>query len=176
MKITEFEIGLLFQTCTGQIWRCTDVGSRTILAIEIEPDRDTHWYQGPPYAVEEKVFDEIEIERCYRNHEEAVRQTLRDNSHPGYPMEVVRKMMNYKTKSLSPDPSTKYPHNRLLKIDRVNEQGDIFHPYGAEQSGQDWRILVYLPYTEKFSDIAETDFIRLRATTSEDYRRRKADS
>jgi len=41
--------------------RCTDIGTRVIVAIRIDdhPD-DPSWYNGPPYAVAESVFDEYD--------------------------------------------------------------------------------------------------------------------
>lgn len=65
MKIADFHIGMRFLTCTGQLWQCTDVGIRTILAIEFDPTRDEHWYNGPSYAVPEEIFDETSTRTCY---------------------------------------------------------------------------------------------------------------
>ena len=66
----------------GRRWRCTDIGMRTITAIRIDsinvdgtgpPSRRslTHaeadaegWFNGPPYAVAEVVFDEDDLEGC----------------------------------------------------------------------------------------------------------------
>jgi hypothetical protein len=45
-------------------WRCTDVGTRTIAAIKLDMDHDPSWYNGPPYAVAESVFDEDGFEGC----------------------------------------------------------------------------------------------------------------
>jgi hypothetical protein len=61
MKHSDFEIGTEFLTETGR-WRCTDVGKRTIAAIKLNHDDDPTWYNGPPYAVLEQVFDEYDIE------------------------------------------------------------------------------------------------------------------
>jgi hypothetical protein len=58
---SEFKIGCEFLMPTGVRWRCTDVGTRTILAIELEPGRDPSWLNGPPYAVAEVPFDEDAI-------------------------------------------------------------------------------------------------------------------
>jgi len=63
MKHSDFEIGLEFRTATGR-WRCTDVGTRTIAAIRLDLDQDPAWYNGPPYAAAEHVFDEDGIEDC----------------------------------------------------------------------------------------------------------------
>ena len=63
MKHSDFEIGTEFLTAVGR-WRCTDVGARTIAAIRLDLDHDPSWYNGPPYAVAEYVFDEDGIEDC----------------------------------------------------------------------------------------------------------------
>ena len=81
MKHDEFSIGTEFMTDTGQ-WRCTDVGTRTIAAIKISAVQVTHlaedgqltselvsddpsWFNGPPYAVAEFVFDEDSLVACW---------------------------------------------------------------------------------------------------------------
>ena len=81
MKHSEFKIGSIFY-CGGRTWRCTDIGTRTIVAIridrvEIGSDDPRHrrtisgreaeaegWFNGPPYAVAEHVFDENDLEGC----------------------------------------------------------------------------------------------------------------
>jgi hypothetical protein len=57
----DFAIGTEFLTETGQ-WRCTDIGTRTIIAIKIDEYDDASWYNGPPYAVVEHCFDEDSIQ------------------------------------------------------------------------------------------------------------------
>ena len=75
MKLQDFHIGREFWTETGP-WRCTDVGSRTICAIQLGPvdivrvgedgtescrrEADPTFLEGPPYGVVEHVFDEFE--------------------------------------------------------------------------------------------------------------------
>ena len=63
MKHSDFKIGTEFMTGAGR-WRCTDIGTRTIAAIRLDLDHDTNWYNGPPYAVAEMVFDEDGMEDC----------------------------------------------------------------------------------------------------------------
>lgn len=74
MKHEEFQIGKEFW-CGGRRWRCTDVGTRTIVAISMESHyiihggkrtetTDESWLAGPPYAVAEDVFDEHAIQGC----------------------------------------------------------------------------------------------------------------
>lgn len=47
MKHSDFYIGLEFLGRAGFQWRCTDVGTRTILAIQLDRE-DLNWNQGPP--------------------------------------------------------------------------------------------------------------------------------
>jgi hypothetical protein len=64
MKHTDFKIGLKFYTAT-RLWRCTDIGTRTVVAITlVDEAKDPSWYNGPPYAVVEHVFDENDLPGC----------------------------------------------------------------------------------------------------------------
>ena len=85
MTRDEFRIGLEFW-CGGKRWRCTDIGSRVVVAICLEAHEvievenpaeqwgkvqerpyitdDPSWLAGPPYAVVEHVFDESSIQGC----------------------------------------------------------------------------------------------------------------
>ena len=78
MNYSDFNIGLEFATATGQ-WRCTDIGTRTIIAINISDKTvltvddgltrnqkidASSWLNGPPYAVVEHVFDENDLGGC----------------------------------------------------------------------------------------------------------------
>jgi hypothetical protein len=60
MRHDECHIGLEFYTATTR-WRCTDMGTRTIVAIALDAPAES-WYNGPPYAVREIVFDEDDFE------------------------------------------------------------------------------------------------------------------
>jgi hypothetical protein len=85
MNLQDFHIGLEFW-CAGKRWRCTDVGSRVVVAISLEPHEvvrvgidpdhnatctqrrgmtdDPAWFNGPPYGIVEEVFDENSIVAC----------------------------------------------------------------------------------------------------------------
>jgi hypothetical protein len=83
MRHGDFRIGMEFW-CGGRRWRCTDVGTRVVVAICLEPHEvvtvarkpggpstttrviatDASWFAGPPYALAEEVFDEHSIEDC----------------------------------------------------------------------------------------------------------------
>lgn len=187
MNHSDFTIGLEFHTCTGQVWRCTDVGTRTILAIEVYAppipfddgskkrfDKDESWFVGPPYAVPEVVFDEIDIRAAYRTEEEHILEALADadeNIHPGYSQEVAQTLMDNRVFGQT----RAYLRKELLRFDRVNDSGEVLHPYGAEPAGDyAWLVLLYLPYTEQFTAMPESEFVRLRPATKDDLRRRSA--
>lgn len=85
MQHDEFRLGGTFR-CGGRTWRCTDIGTRTIVAIRLDdvgsdmPERHRTlsraeaeaegWFNGPPYAVAESVFDEYDMEDCSPEPEE----------------------------------------------------------------------------------------------------------
>lgn len=167
MKHENFNIGLVFMTSTGQRWRCTDVGERTILAIELKPDLDEAWFAGPPYAMPEVSFDERDIAMAYRDETEAIEEAIAaadSSAHPGYPHEVVSEM----TTARFSEASRTYPCQRLFRIDRVDQNGEILHPFAAERDGSEWRIRVYLPFVSSFHAMPENDFVRLRIATEVD--------
>jgi hypothetical protein len=92
MKNSDFSIGLEFWSGNKR-WRCTDVGTRVIIAICLEPrdmvrleldpkdktkrietryvSTDRRDLNGPPYGVLECVFDEYDIETCRLEWEES---------------------------------------------------------------------------------------------------------
>ena len=62
MTKNDFQIGTEFYTAADK-WRCTDTGTRVIVAIRLDKDA-TSWYAGPPFAVAEWVFDEYDLGGC----------------------------------------------------------------------------------------------------------------
>lgn len=169
MKHTDFEIGTKFYTVTGQYWLCTDVGTRAILAIELDPELDKNWFKGPPYAVKEVVFNEKEIQRCFRNEEDIknILEQSKNKNHPEYSAEVTLEILKASYKRHD------YPHQELFRIDRVDENGEIYHPYAAEKEDDKWIILVYLSFTKEFKRVKESVFIGLETSTEEDLLKRK---
>ncbi len=81
MEHSDFSIGTEFK-CGGMLWRCTDIGTRIIVAIRIsfvvvdsnnadlrriinqEDATSGGWFEGPPYSVAEHVFDEDDQVTC----------------------------------------------------------------------------------------------------------------
>lgn len=64
MNLADFNIGEKFVTATGE-WLCTDKGTRVAVGIKLDKS-DTGWYNGPPYAVAEAVFDEYDMQGCWQ--------------------------------------------------------------------------------------------------------------
>lgn len=80
MTLSDFHIGIEF-TCADRIWRCTDIGTRVVVAIRVdsvevssaggskarrskEEAEAEGWFNGPPYGVLESVFDEEDMKAC----------------------------------------------------------------------------------------------------------------
>jgi hypothetical protein len=63
MRLSDFHIGLEFWM-SGSHWRCTDVGSRVVVAIKLEHDDDPGMYNGPPYKICEHTLDEYVHHIC----------------------------------------------------------------------------------------------------------------
>lgn len=62
MTFDQFQIGKTFYSATGA-WRCTDIGTRVVVAVK-EDDLLSDPCKGPPFSVEEVVFDEYDIIPC----------------------------------------------------------------------------------------------------------------
>lgn len=170
MKLRDFHIGLEFFASAGFRWRCTDAGSRTVLAIRLT-GRTPEWLAGPPYIVDEVVFDEREMERCYLTQEDAILAAKRaheSSGHPGYSSEAIGIM----AETEFGEETGRYPNPGALRFDRRRADGEILHPYAARRDGQDWRVLVHLPFLSGFEDVPEADFISMPIASEEDVRAR----
>lgn len=161
MKPSEFHIGLEF-VCGPFWWRCTDVGTRTVTAIRLV-EEDPSWYDGPPYMVEEIVLDETKLEDAYLSVGDQLRASMEDQSgHPSYPGDAVFRMSREKINA------ERYPRPRLLRFDRVRDDGEILHPYAARRTGSDnssWIIQLYLPFKQEWAEIDEREFRALPLST-----------
>lgn len=84
---------------------------------------------------------------------------LEDSRVSGYPSfsgEALERMMSGKLEG------ARYPRRRLLQFDRVRADGEILHPYNARRAGTDehaaWIIEIYLPFTEEWAELDESEF------------------
>jgi len=166
MKLADFYIGLEFME--GPFWwRCTDVGTRSIAAIKLVED-DPVWYVGPPYMIEEVVLDEARLLDCHLTEDEHIEAALVEAdtpSHPGYPHEALRRMTKAHLESIA------YPRKGMFRFDRVWNDGNILHPYAARKVGVEWIISFYLPFTQGWEEMSETQFISLPIATEFDIER-----
>lgn len=65
MKHGDFMIGSTFYMSSTK-WLCTGIGTRTIVAVRVDPGCDVSRLKGPPYALAEQVIDEYDFAACYR--------------------------------------------------------------------------------------------------------------
>ena len=63
MTLKDFKISQEFYTNSGK-WKCTDVGTRVIVAIPLN-EVDKKNFSGPPYSIQEIVFDEYDFDGCF---------------------------------------------------------------------------------------------------------------
>jgi hypothetical protein len=171
MKHSDFHIDLEFMGTAGFWWRCTDIGTRTITAIQLDRD-DPNWYRGPRYIAEEVVFDEHEIAACHLSDEEAIRAAIHEHEtsgHPGFPHEDVMHMMEVRYSA-----DNRYPHKGVLRFDRRRQDGEILHPFAGRQDGEAWTVLLYLSFLRTYGEMPEHEFIALPIATA-DYVGARAD-
>lgn len=71
------------------------------------------------------------------------------------------------------DRNKNYPNQKILRLDRVNINGDILYPYSAKVKNNQWYIKVYELYSGKFSEILEDYFLKLKYATKKDFKNRK---
>ncbi|NIF51268.1 hypothetical protein [Burkholderia sp. Ax-1724] len=169
MKHSDFYIDLEFLGPAGFRWRCSDVGTRTIVAVRLEHD-DPNWYRGPPYVATEEVFDEREMERCHLTPEDAIRAAIEEadtSGHPGYPHDVVSHMMHARFEGAS-----SYPNGGVLRFDRCGFDGEILHPYAGRKDDEQWIVQLYLPFQQAFLEMSEREFIALPIATAANVRER----
>lgn len=156
MKLEDFKIGETFFGAAGFEWLCTDIGTRTITAIMLDPEKENYWFKGPPYSVKEEVFDEYEIESLYTNTKDMLLERIEDSessSHPNFLSDDVFKMFKEKDRN--------YPRQKLLERDRVSKEGHILHPYSAIKKDDKWFVKTFELFSRKYSKMLEDEFVQL---------------
>jgi hypothetical protein len=63
MRLADFRIGMEFWM-SGTRWRCTDIGTRLVIAIQLVYDDDPGWYKGPPYAIPQSTIEPHDFPDC----------------------------------------------------------------------------------------------------------------
>lgn len=166
MQLKDFKIGKAFQvTYSGELWMCTDIGTRSICAIPVDEKEDPIWLQGPPYLIEEVVFTENEFAQCMTDMKDLIMERTDDfelRVHPGFDIDDVMKMMDERVELNSKD--FKYP--LLLKFDRVAE--DQLHPYSARKAGEQWIVLFFRVFARTYGEMPAIDFARLPVAQKND--------
>lgn len=167
MKHSDFSIGMRFLTAVG-LWICTDVGTRTIAAIRLPDDTEEEmmgatleqWLQGPPYVLNETLFNERDIELAYVDWEQDLLGRLNDR-HPGFLSEDMRRLMCSKGKR---------KHRSLLATERL--RGDqLLHPYDLEGTGTKATVSVLEVFTRVWLTVPVAEFLALPVSTDVDVAR-----
>lgn len=167
MNLEDFKIGATFFASAGYEWLCTDKGSRTINAIMLEPDKEKNWFTGPPYSVDEKVFDEHDMKSCYVNDKDMLKEIREKSSHPNFSSEDASKM--------SKDMLNRFQYHRknIMKKDRVGKDGEILHPYSAIRKDDGWYIKTFELFSRQYSEMHENEFVQLVLSDESAMRKRK---
>lgn len=171
MKHSEFKIGSTFFASAGFEWLCTDKGTRTISAIMLDPNLDPSWFKGPPYAVNEVIFDEYDMESCYTDFNDEMVERVQDiekSPHPGFDSEHVFKMLGKERKE--------YPRKNVYKKLKKGPNGAIYHGYSGERDAEaGWYILAFEIFTQTYHKFSEKEFLSFPVASNADMWQRRKD-
>lgn len=168
MKHSDFSIGTRFLTAVG-VWICTDVGTRTIAAIRVPDDTEeelmgasvNQWLQGPPYVLEERLFNEKEMAAAYRDWTHAIVDGLKSR-HPGFLSEDAQRVMSGRRV---------LRHHKAL-FDNERLRGDeLLHPYDLKGEGSATEIQVLEVFTRTWTSLPVSEFLALPIPTDDDVAR-----
>lgn len=146
MNRADFIIGTEFW-CGGGRWRCTDIGTRTIAAIRLdqvnvastEPEQRRTltraaaeaegWFNGPPYAVCEMVFDEHDQAGCTPTQDEdrftaMTAITRRAAQRPVFDPRPPDQIIGYNAEQ-SDHPPALVPNSETVQAMKAAERGEV---------------------------------------------------
>ncbi len=141
MKKDEFFIGQEFYTATGK-WRCTDIGTRVIVAIQLN-QKDERNYNGPPYSIPENVFDEYDMDGCsldYDDFEEKKEKTVKNQKY----RDIEIAMMFVSSSGYGEHSAILYKSTG--KIYYHSEYGDLDEPEEFPEDEYDLKIHIEIPH------------------------------
>lgn len=129
------------------------------------------WLRGPPYLLDETVFDEKDMALAYRTVQEAVERSINSN-HPGFLQEASKKMMDQDIKRMKqrfsgePVPAIEPLMKNLCRYERI-VGGAVLHAYDWDDDGTVIHALDV--YERTWKKVALADFLAGRVATEEDY-------
>ena len=168
MKITDFKINEKFFASGGFAWLCTDIGTRTITAIFLDPEKDDNWFVGPPYSVDEQVFDEHMIKTCYKSLQTMITDRVtKNNYHPGFHSEDVFKMFD--ELEIDEEKYNFLGHDcKILNREKISPDYRILHPYSREYIDDVWYVNVFDVFNHTYETVNEDIFVGYRFSTEDD--------
>lgn len=162
MKLDDFEIGKTFYAQAGHKWLCTDKGTRTITAIFLDYNKSEVWFKGPPYSLDEEVFDETDMDSCWTDLAEELVERSAPSVHPGFDFEDVKLQLN------AINMQYQGFRKNLLKRNRLGPDGEIYHPYSGRRVNDTWYVLLFELFTRAYSEMPEDEFVALPLATEKD--------
>lgn len=166
MKLQQFEIKKSFYLQNGDEYICTDICQHSIVAIFKNPRLKDIWFQGPPYVLEEVIFEEKDFYSCFENKADIKIISPPDPLYISFfSTEEVQYLKNHKVKI-----SSQYSRLKILDYDRKSSNGDILHPYFIEKEKEEW-IVHFVNLQDKYFDtMSEKSFLLLPTAQDQDYR------
>lgn len=174
MKINDFKIGQTFHGSGNFLWLCTDIGTRTITAIFLDPKKEDIWFKGPPYDVNEVVFNEIDMQLCYTGSiVNGIALSLNKNSlHPHFNSKDSFKMIRQAIDDKKSNDYKIFGYTpAILKRDRVSPDYRILHPYSryVDKNVNIVYLRVYDIFNCTFEEILEDIFIHYPPAQRSDF-------
>lgn len=148
MKLTDFAIGMTFSHINGNRYLCTDIGTRSVLAICIE-DIEPDLFRGLPYLEDEITFDEIEIRFCFTD------------DHPYDAYEIYPHTLYFPPRQNQH--YYRYPRKKLLRCVKLL-RGEKIYPYAVELQNGAWMIHCKSE-KQRLVDLMEREFVDLPDAT-----------
>lgn len=154
MQHADFVIGQLFYF-KGLKYRCTDIGTRTVVAQCI--DMESH-DAGLSFscADDEILLTEQQIALCADDRERSVELYREKDLFSNF--SDIAKMVIRRDQS-HPD-HAKYPNQNQYGRVRVSACGDTLFPYSARKSDRGWIMQCYIPEKKEFLELEERYLFR----------------
>lgn len=155
MEPADFTIGQHF-FFKGQKYRCTDIGTRTVVAtcVDMKNPEDSLYQMK---AGEEILLDESKLAMCDKSQEGSMALCRELDLY--YSFSNLAKMVI--TKEKAHYHHAEYPNHGQFGRARVNPEGELIYPYSARLTNNEWSILCYMPGKKVFIEIDEKNLLHL---------------
>jgi hypothetical protein len=143
MRLSDFHIGLEFWM-SGSRWRCTDVGTRLVIAIKLEHDDDPSWYNGPPYAICEHTIDEYVQHVCSLTRYGGNSGSFTDEEIEQFRNSGKADIVVYTPPPMSPEERERFEAEARERFKVMHAKWIEDAPMREEQDAAEWKALTAL--------------------------------